>query len=161
MGRPRKPIELHVAEGTFRADRHGIKPDESEESKPPVKPADLDGDAAEFWDRIVGVLVGIVRDRDGEQLAELCRWWSRIQRVGVQLDKAQPGSLRYGRLMNQASTAAATFDRIAKRFGLTPADRASLHVEQTGPVRAKVAVRPKTALDQAGAPKPVVKPKGK
>lgn len=161
MGRPRKPIEKHLLDGTFRADRHGAPPDDSGTVRPPVKPADLGDAAGAFWDRVVVLLEGVVRDRDGEQLAELCRWWATLQKVRAALDKAQPGSLRYGRLMNQASTAAATFDRIAKRFGLTPADRAALHVEQTGPVKAKVAVRPKTALDQAGAPKVTAKPKGK
>jgi phage terminase small subunit len=121
---------------------------------PPAKPADLTGEAGAFWDRIVGVLAGVVRERDGEQLAELCRWWARIQRTGAALDKAQPGSLRYGRLMNQASTAAATFDRIAKRFGLTPADRAALHAEGSAvSAKPKVAVKPTTALDRAGPPK--------
>lgn len=160
MGRPRKPIELHVIDGTFRADRHGPAPVDVGEVRPPTKPSDLGGAAGGFWDRLLAVLAGVVRERDGEQLAELCRWWARIQKVGAALDKSQPGSLRYGRLMNQASTAAATFDRIAKRFGLTPADRASLHVEQAGPTKAKVATRPKTALDLAGPPVPV-NPKGK
>ena len=168
MGRPRKPIEKHLLDGTFRSDRHGLPPDDNDAVAPPTKPTDLDGDAGKFWDRVVALLAGIVRDRDAPQLVELCQWWATTQKVRKSLDKSQPGSLRYGRLMNQASTAAATFDRIAKRFGLTPADRATLHVEQTGPVRAKVAVRPKTALDQAGPPakakakvKVKVKPKGK
>lgn len=152
MGRPRKPIEKHVLDGTFRADRHGPAPDDLGAVRPPAKPADLGGAAGEFWDRLLAVLTGVVRERDGEQLAELCRWWARIQKFGAALDKAQPGSIGCGRLMAQASTAAATFDRIAKRFGLTPADRASLHVEQAGPAKAKVATRPKTALDQAGPP---------
>lgn len=155
MGRPRKPLEKHLLDGTFRADRHGPPPDDAGAVAPPVKPADLAGDASEFWDRIVGVLAGVVRDRDGEQLAELCRWWARIQKVGAALDKAQPGSLLYSRLMTQAGTAAATFDRIAKRFGMTPADRAQLHIEATGPVKAKVPTRPRTALDKAGPPKKV------
>ncbi len=153
MGRHRKPIEKHVLDGTYRADRHGVKPDDSASVQSPVKPADLNGPAGQCWDRVVAVLAGIVRDRDAEQLAELCRWWARIQRVGEVLDKAKPGTLEYGRLMNAASTAAATFDRLAKRFGLTPADRAQLHVEATGPAKAKVATRPKTALDKAGPPK--------
>ena len=153
MGRPRKPVEKHVLDGTYRPDRHGVKPDDSGSVAPPIKPGDLKGPAGECWDRVVSVLAGVVRDRDAEQLAELCRWWARVQRVGAALDKEKPGSLEYGRLMTQASSAAATFDRVAKRFGLTPADRAQLHVEATGPVKAKVATRPKTALDKAGPPK--------
>src|SRR5262249_21180976 len=74
MGRPRKPIEKHLLDGTFRADRHGPVPDDAGSGPAPVKPADLDDLAGAFWDRVVLLLAGIVRDRDGEQLAELCRW---------------------------------------------------------------------------------------
>ncbi len=153
MGRPRKPVVKHVLDGTYRADRHGPLPVDPDAVPAPVKPADLTGAAGDLWDRIVRLLPGVVRDRDAEQLAEMCRWWARAQRVGAALDKAQPGSLRFGRLTSQAATATGTFDRIAKRFGLTPADRAALTVEPTGPAKPKVATRPPTKLDKAGPPK--------
>ena len=146
MGRPRKPTEKHLLDGTFRKDRHGPVPADLGTAPPPVKPADLTGPAGEFWNRVTVLLAGVVRDRDGEQLAELCRWWARVQKVGAALDKSAPGSLVYGRLMNQASTASATFDRIAKRFGMTPADRAAVAAEAAGPAKTRVATKPKTSL---------------
>lgn len=146
MGRHRKPVEQRILEGSYKPSRHGPVPADFGIARPPDKPADLTEAAGEFWDRVVNLLAGVVRDRDGEQLAELCRWWARIQKLGAALDKARPGSLNCGRLMNQASTASATFDRIAKRFGLTPADRAAIAAAPAGPVKTRVATKPKTSL---------------
>ena len=45
MGRPRKPIERHLAEGTYRRDRHGELPVLLAGRSKPVPPASLKGEA--------------------------------------------------------------------------------------------------------------------
>jgi phage terminase small subunit len=154
MGRPRKPIERHLLDGTYRADRHGPLSDEPEEFAPPTKPAEMTPAAGEFWDKVVAMLAGVVRDRDGPQLAQLCSWWALWQEAEAKLMAGSPGTIEYARTLNAVSVASQNFDRIAKRFGLTPADRAVLKVEHAGPPKPKVATRPKTQLDAKGPPKP-------
>ncbi len=153
MPKPRKPIESHVRDGTYRADRHGPLTDDLDTAAPPVKPADLTGDAAEVWDRLVGLLAGIVRESDGPYIAEACQWWAELRRIRAALAKMTPGKHGYGSLIGTAATCSKEVDRLLTRFGLTPVDRAKLRAESVVPVKAKVAVRPKTALDRKGKPK--------
>jgi hypothetical protein len=161
MGRPRKPLEQHQLDGTFRKDRHGPLPEDSTPAVPPAKPHSLVGPAGEFWDRVIVHLAGVVRERDADQLVEMCEWWATIQWLRPALRKAQPGSLRCSRLMAQISSAAAAFDRIAKRFGLTPADRATLREDAAAKPRAKVDTRPQTGIDREWSGKKGKKTKGK
>jgi phage terminase small subunit len=151
VGRPRKPVEKHVRDGTYRADRHGPKPDADEQTAPPVKPEDLDEDTAECWDRLVKLLRGIVRDRDSTMLAELCWQWAELQRIKAVLGVMVPGEKGYNALLVAAGICTDKLDRLASRFGLTPADRAKIHAEG-GTTKARVATRPKTALDKTGPP---------
>lgn len=153
MGRLRKPVELRLLDGSYSRTRHGPLPEPEETSGPLVKPADLKGPAAKFWTVVAELLAGVVRDRDAPMLAELCRWWARAQIAGRKLDTMSPGTVEYGRLMRQAAEASGAFDRIAKRFGLTPSDRAQLRAEQVVQVQAKVPVKPATVLDKKGKPK--------
>ena len=134
MGRPRKPVEEHKAAGTFRRDRHtdadraarffgeAARPP----SQPPAKPTELEGTAGDFWDHVVRLLAGVVTARDGPQLVQLCRWWARWKEAEDALANATPGTTEHARLIKAASTCSANFDRIARRFGLTPADRIGL-----------------------------------
>ena len=154
MPTPRKPIERHVLDGTYRADRHGaILADLGDAFAPPVKPPDLTGDASKLWDTLIVMLAGVVRDRDGLMLSELCEWWSELRRVKTALVASAPDAKGYNQLLVAAGICSDKFDKIANRFGLTPCDRAKLGAESTGPVKPRVATRPKTALDLSGPPK--------
>lgn len=161
MGRSRKPTEQHRLDGTYRADRHGPIADEAEGLAPPEKPDGMNTIAGEFWDEIVRLKAGVVRAADGPQLAQLCSWWALWQLAELALVDYEIGSLPYNRTLAAVSTASQNFDRIAKRFGLTPADRAGLQAEQAGPARPRVATRPKTKLDANGPPPAKPKKKGK
>jgi phage terminase small subunit len=160
MARPRKPTEQHVLAGTYRRDRHGPLEDAADGSfAPPEKPAGLGSKASDFWDVVVKLLEGVVRERDGPQLHQLCFWWAKWEDAEIAIQDFEIGTMDYTRALNVASVASQNFDRIAKRFGLTPADRAALRAEHATTQKPKVATRPKTQLDKQGAPK--VKPKGR
>ena len=152
MPTPRKPLEAHLRDGTYRHDRHGPIPDDVQTFTPPRKPADLVGDAGEFWDTITALLAGVVRDRDAPLLAELCWHWSELRRVKKVLATKQPGEAGYNTLLVAVGILTDKFDKIASRFGLTPADPARLNVEVAAPVKARVATRPRTKLDKMGKP---------
>jgi len=158
MGRHRKPVADHLRDGTYRPGRHGPVPDPEPAADPPAKPEDLGGEAGAFWDRVVGLLGPVLRPADAPQLVQMAKWWARWAEVevalagGGEIPPSVPGTIQHTRLINAASTCSANFDRVASRFGLTPADRARLRAEATTATRAKVATRPATTLDRAGPP---------
>ncbi len=153
MGRHRKPVAEHVRDGTYRADRHGPVPEPEPPAPPPERPADLAGGAAEFWDRVLLLIGPTLRPADGPQLVQMCRWWARWVECEAALDAEEtPGTVEHSRLIKAAATCSASFDRIASRFGLTPADRAKLRSEAPAQAKAKVATRPATKLDRQGPP---------
>ena len=55
-GRPKKPPELKILEGTFRADRDGDPSDQVQASGLPARPRGLKGEAKKFWDAVVPLL---------------------------------------------------------------------------------------------------------
>jgi phage terminase small subunit len=158
MGRPRKPVESHIDSGTYRPSRHGPRPDPDEVTPPPAKPDGLDPLADAMWDRLARQLVGVVRDRDAAVLEQMCRWWSRWQEVEEVLSTRKPGTNGYTQLLVASGICSDKFDRLASRFGLTPADRAKIRAEVVVKPRAKVATRPPTKLDKQGPPKQKGKP---
>lgn len=123
-GRPPLPASLHVARGTFRADRHGSKADGAAPivAGEVTKPTDLvDGVAIKFWDEIVPGLVasGVATAADVHSLHALCEVWALWRRTYVLLLKMPTDK--------PARTAAmaylGTFNQLAARFGLNPSDR--------------------------------------
>lgn len=161
MGRHRVPVEKRIRDGTYKPSRHGPPPDTSADVAPPVKPADLEGDASALWDSLVELLAGVVRDRDAAMLAELCWQWAELRRIKAVIAAKTPGEAGYNALLVAAGICTDKFDKIASRFGLTPSDRAKLGADKAGPAKPKVAVRPKTALDKSGPPATVKKPSRK
>lgn len=155
MGRPRKPVEEHVKNGTYKPGRHGPLPAAPDDpTGPPAKPADLSGDAAGFWDRVVPLIATIARDRDAPMLAEMCFFWGQMQRLKAEVEAASPLDTTYNRLLVGLGICTDKFDRIAAKFGLTPQDRAKLKViEVAGPPKPKVDARKPTKLDKMGPPK--------
>ena len=135
MARPRKPLEQHKADGTYRADRHGgvVSADEVAGSGSPQMPTTFKGHAKSCWNSVVKLLVDakIARAIDTPHLVAMCEWWARYRTVSDAIDKVDPGvdPMLYCRLEGVAVKAWSMFSRIAGRFGMTPADRASLRVD--------------------------------
>jgi phage terminase small subunit len=129
-GRPRKPVEAKILEGTFRADKDGdpttfLAPGE------PVPPPHLKGPALEFWGEVVPGLValGVARAADAPALAEMCTWYARYRKLARAFDRAKVGPGNSG-LMMQMGVSFDKFNGLAARFGLTPSDRAKLRVAE-------------------------------
>lgn len=115
-GRPRKPDELHVLQGTWTATRHGDPEARVQADGEPVPSRKLTGPALAYWKRLVPGLVacGVAKARDGEALTAACEWWAAYEAAMIAKDVRE---------------AAVAFDRwrtLAAAFGLTPMDRAKL-----------------------------------
>lgn len=161
MGRPRKPIEQHLLDGTYRADRHGPLPGKGVvagewPSTTVVKLGDLTGRAGELWAEYVRFLAGRINQGDWATLADLCRWVARGETIATQLDAVEPTSKEFRSLIVSAAIATDKVINLGARFGLTPADRAKGRVGAAvvadGVAKPKVRQRPATALDRAGPP---------
>ena len=150
MARRRKPVELRLLEGTYRADRHGPIPEAG--GSPPIKPRDLAGDAGSIWKRLVAYLAPVLRESDGPMLAELCWWWAELRRAQAVIAETKPGASAYLKKLSAVSACSEKVNRLASQFGLTPTDRAKLRFEAAVHTPPKVASRPRTKLDQAGGP---------
>ena len=152
-GRKRRPVESRLLDGTYEPGRHGPLPDADEPTDPPIRPADLTGNARKFWDELVRLLANVARERDGPLLADLCRWRAELARVRVELKRTRPGAKGYNQLLIGAGICSDKMDKIASRFGLTPSDRARLRAESPVVQKPRVASRPATKLDRNGRPK--------
>jgi P27 family predicted phage terminase small subunit len=141
-GRPRKPIALKILDGTYRADRDGPAGASVPAGGAPEPPPDLAGEARAFWGQVVPGLCarGVAAACDAPALACMCQWWARYRRFGEMLDQSAgapaeeaPTPANLYRLVLNTGIAWSNFDKIACRFGLTPADRAKLRVSPPAP----------------------------
>lgn len=97
----------------------------------------LTGEALKMWREIVPELkaLGLATNLDGPTLTMLCHWWAEYRRWQSMSDK------RIDPWQRASMMAAATkwVRTIAKDYGLTPTDRASLKVgeqkEETNPFK--------------------------
>jgi hypothetical protein len=158
VGRPRKSVAEHKANGTYRPGKHGVEEPAVVQDGPVVevieRPEKLSEDAAKIWDELVELLKGSIRRRDVPALVELCRWIARADKVADELDAVSPTDAKFKALMIVAGIATDKVSDLTKRFGISPADRMKLRTEvQSAPVAAKVPTRPRTKLDRAGPPK--------
>ena len=140
-GRPRKPVERKILDGTFRQDRDGPAP--AGPLGEPAKPPFLSPIAADLWDLVVPGLVaqGVAGERDTPALVSMCEWWSlyRVnmdrlyQTAGGQARKVPLAGKPARALQIGAAEASRQFQALAARFGLTPADRARLKTPEQPP----------------------------
>ncbi len=172
MGRNRKPIERHLLDGTYRADRHGPIPPHLANSRgvivggtgpietpagfamgdQPAKPASLSAAASAFWDHVVRTRAGVLRASDASTLAILAEWHANWLRTLADLDTATGGPARL-KLTQQLSICSTNFERLGRKFGLTPSDRATVPAPHAGgPEKPRVATRQPTKLDRSGPP---------
>lgn len=121
MARPPKPTAMHRLNGTYRPDRHGARATEPFVEGVPQAPEWLDGDALEFWNYLVPLLVeaGVLSPLDGPVLAGLCCHWRNWSREQERYNAGE------GHIYS-VSNAWSAFERAASKFGLTPVDRVRL-----------------------------------
>ena len=127
-GRPRKSDEIKILTGSFRDDRAGGAAQTADGE--PLPPKHLKGEALKFWKEIAPELVanGVAKRIDSAELALMCEWWARYRKWGKKLDAYKNFGDHLMGLQNQVASAFKQFDKIAARFGITPADRARLRV---------------------------------
>lgn len=128
-GRPRKPTAQHRLEGTFRGDRHEGRGDEAIELPRDIKrPAGLKGEAKKLWDQLNRDLgrAGVLASVDAAQLEAMCRWWGRYKELEQKATETMYDIDESDIYERRARRAWDAFDKIAGRFGMTPADRAKL-----------------------------------
>ncbi len=153
-GRPRKSIEQHVLDGTYRKDRHGpLTPENAPAAAPPPTPANLTEAERVVWRELVGLLAGVVKPRDTPTLVELCRWMARADLIAVALAATKPGAKGFAQLLTASAIATDKVAVLSGRFGLSPSDRAKLGADVHTPAPAQVKTRPRTALDGQPPPK--------
>lgn len=154
-GRPPKPLEDHVRDGTYRPKRHGGVPDTDPVAGPPPKPAKLSAEESAEWDLIVPGLAHLLRPRDLPLLVELVAWLAEVARIKAALAAKRPGQKGYCMMLNAHATATGVLLTLSQRFGLTPGDRGKMKVvanTSSASAKPKVATRPRTALDAAPPP---------
>ncbi len=122
MGRESKPLKIHQAEGTYRADRHGHSVAKSTGGQHPVMPSDLTDSQAEMWRFVIAERGDWVAVSDGPALRSLCENWELRSKchsllvVDPTLKDARCSYIQY-----QADCL-----KLFARFGMTPTDRARL-----------------------------------
>lgn len=101
LGRPPKPTELHIAQGTFRKHRHGGKDSGTQAGvpKPPAWLTDVYEDEADkkaikgLWRHYADLLTdrGVLTTDNGAALALLCQVTFRHQKTAAKVDRlAEP-----------------------------------------------------------------------
>lgn len=133
----KKSVRKHLEDGTYRADRHGAAPGEVPPVFPiaPKKPA-LSTESEAVWAELLAMVGNRVRPEDGPQLEQAAVWLAKWRLIVREMDTATPGTIDFSRLVSAASLASKSFDRIARKFGLTPLDRDSLNLPATDPLGA-------------------------
>jgi P27 family predicted phage terminase small subunit len=129
-GRPKKPDDLKILDGTWRRDRDG-KPEERVQAEgEPVPPSHLKGESLSFWKHVVPGLIksGVAKEADAPELAMMCEWWGRYRRYSRMLDRMKNNDKNLYQTTILCGIACTNFDKVASKFGLTPSDRAKLRV---------------------------------
>lgn len=137
MSRPRKPVEQHLRDGTYRPSRHsgGTLPVEI-----PAMPPDLSPAAQAAWNTITTGLerAGLVANVDGAALRLLCESWETyleasddVRRNGIltpYTNKAGATNQVVNPAVKVRSESWRQIYLMLRQFGLTPSSRTGLSV---------------------------------
>lgn len=116
--------------GSWRAKKRK-KDGEPQPGGVPEPPYKLVGDSRKLWESLVPRLAesGIATEVDSETLAVMCVWFGKFRKIQKALDKMAATNKDHYRLLIQMQMASNCFDKLAARFGMTPADRTRIKVE--------------------------------
>jgi P27 family predicted phage terminase small subunit len=138
----RKPVEVHMRNGTFRPDRHpepvlvGGRPSLEELREPPEHLTNEDARA--FWeDAVVRLIdVGIVDRVDVPILEQLAMQYARIKAAQRVIEsegyfaRGSTGQIKEAPWVKMEREATMLFHRLADQFALTPLARTRLGVAE-------------------------------
>lgn len=136
----KKSVEAHIENGTYRPSVHGPRPTAGVPlgGTAPKKPRGLSREASRTWDELMTALGKRASGEDAAQLEQAAIWLAKFRLIVAKLDTTEPGTVNFSRLISAASVASKNFDRVARKFGLTPLDRGALSVPAGGGNGAKV-----------------------
>jgi P27 family predicted phage terminase small subunit len=135
-GRPPKPAQLKILQGTYRPDRASpgeIFPDPVDDLAPP---AWLSEPAQEKWNELAPMLsrLGLLTECDLDILALYCSTWVKWQEAERAIQengsttRAQSGYQQISPYVTIAKNALADLMRLGDKLGLNPAARNRIHV---------------------------------
>lgn len=136
-GRPRKPQEQKILEGTDRHDRtleNTMTPPRPENL--PTAPKEMDAETAANFNRMSEMLFNcrVLKVSDFEALVQLARSITTMNTAFEEMNGNEVVKTKSGQLMRNPWTAVyndafTRFKEMASRFGLTPSDRQKIIAE--------------------------------
>lgn len=138
MGRPRKPTELHIAQGTYNATRHkkaALAPSLPVAQPARKPPAALPKDVLGEWEAVSIWLssVGIIFDKDVHLLEQgfialhnARAAQKEIEKIQVKSRKSDEDYARWTAMTRIRSQEMGTHNQIMARFAVGPSDYAKL-----------------------------------
>ena len=136
-GRPKKPIEAHKYEGTYRDDRHSGTLEGQVLSIAPRVPGSLKDEGKKEWQRISKLLVrdNLLTDYDLKNLELYCMQFDIIYEANESI--REKGVLMKGQnttIKNPAwqilKESIEIVRKISEKYGFTPVDRAKVNVQK-------------------------------
>lgn len=118
-GRPRKSVEALKLQGTYRKDRHADRVERRPMAAGMIAHSDVGRTAFWMWEHVTSERPEWIDATDAAALWQLCELWELTCEARIELasdPKKRTAYLQYH----------AAFERLAGKFGLTPADRARL-----------------------------------
>lgn len=143
LGSGRKPKTLlaHLADGTYRPERHGPIPDNLSEalrgpkSDPPKeKPKSLPKSAAWLWDYLCEHGVGIAPG-DAPQMEMTCRIWNEWIRHAMLLPKLGLDNKKYAEISRRTLEHSRRLDGLLSSFGMNPSSRMKMFMAANVQIR--------------------------
>ena len=126
-GRRGKLTAQHIAEGTYRADRHGERVELAIGSSKPRPMLLLGKDEQELWDMVTGGLPEhVLHEIESPTLTMLVALWSQWKRLW-ELWQADPLDRE---LRKSTLEIGAQAQRMFSQFGMSPADRSRIKAAQ-------------------------------
>lgn len=147
----RGPIPMPTSVRILRGNR-GKRPVNSSEPQPerkaPVCPEHLDAEAKKEWKRLCKLLLkmNVLTEADGMALACLCQAWSTLRKAQTRLNetgmlfKTPSGYVQQSPLVSIVGTCIDTITKLGQEFGLTPAARGRLEINEARPEPAEKSV---------------------
>ncbi len=127
-GPARQPKSLKILNGNLG--KRNLDYEEAEADGNPQILGPLNDDGLEHWDLITRHAadwgIGII---DSHPLYAMCRWWEEYRKADRELANCAPEDLQKN--MNLTQTAFKNWTSMAIKYGLSPADRTKIRLENS------------------------------
>ena len=137
-GPKKTPTAILRARGSWLA---MTRPNEPQALGLPTCPKELTEAEKKIWHWVVPKLVaqGTASEIDQPMIAAYCRYEAAVRECADLLTVAEAGTIERARIVNEMNQAMNHVEKLSARFGLTPADRAGLKVEDAAPEKSDAA----------------------